>query len=171
MLKLRYAALVAAGLFTTASYAETSTVITPVNVLECKATTEDEIGALFDRWNGSLATGDSKKVVENYATDSILLPTVSNKPRFSPAEKEDYFDHFLEKRPQGKIDERFIQIGCNTALDAGLYTFTFNDGSKVSGRYSYTYRWTGSKWLITHHHSSAMPEKATAATKGKKGKH
>lgn len=140
--------------------------VTPVPAAEpvssgtqCKAVTETEIAALFDRWNASLATGDSKKVVANYATDSILLPTVSNKPRLSPAEKEDYFDHFLEKKPQGKIDLRFIQIGCNTALDAGLYTFTFYTGEKVSGRYSYTYRWNGSEWLITHHHSSANPEK------------
>lgn len=133
-------------------------------VIECKVITETEVAALFDRWNASLATGNPKKVVANYATDSILLPTVSNKPRFSPAEKEDYFHHFLEKKPQGKIDERFIQIGCNTALDAGLYTFSFNDGSKVSGRYSYTYRWNGAEWLITHHHSSAMPEKKEATT-------
>lgn len=128
------------------------------STIECKAVSEKEIAGLFDRWNASLATGDAKKVVANYATDSILLPTISNKARFSPAEKEDYFITFLKKKPQGKIDERFIQIGCNTALDAGLYTFTFANGDKVSGRYSYTYRWNGEEWLITHHHSSAMPE-------------
>lgn len=127
--------------------------------IECKAVTETEIASLFDRWNASLATGDAKKVVANYAVNSILLPTVSNKPRFTPAEKEDYFNLFLKKKPQGKIDQRFIQIGCNTALDAGLYTFTYYTGEKVSGRYSYTYNWNGSEWLITHHHSSAMPEK------------
>jgi hypothetical protein len=126
----------------------------------CKATTEQEIGSLFDRWNQSLQTGDPKKVVANYAQRSILLPTVSNKPRLTPAEKEDYFQHFLEDRPSGKIDLRFVEIGCNTALDAGLYTFTFaRTGAAVSGRYSYTYHWDGSKWLITSHHSSAMPEK------------
>lgn len=126
----------------------------------CKATTEQEIVSLFDRWNQSLQTGDPHKVVANYADRSILLPTLSNKPRLSPAEKEDYFHHFLENRPSGKIDLRFVEIDCNTAVDAGLYTFTFaKTGSVVSGRYSYTYRWDGSKWLITSHHSSAMPEK------------
>lgn len=126
----------------------------------CKATTEAEIAALFDRWNRSLQTGDPHKVVANYAERSILLPTVSNKPRLTPAEKEDYFHHFLEDRPSGKIDLRMIELGCNTALDAGLYTFTFaRTGAAVSGRYSYTYRWNGSEWLITSHHSSAMPEK------------
>jgi uncharacterized protein (TIGR02246 family) len=127
---------------------------------KCTQTSEREIAALFDRWNASLQTGDPHQVVANYAEKSILLPTVSNKPRLTPAEKEDYFQHFLEKRPSGKIDMRFVEIGCNSALDAGLYTFTFaKTGEVVQARYSYTYRWDGSKWLITSHHSSAMPEK------------
>ena len=126
----------------------------------CKATSEAEIASLFDRWNRSLQTGDPHKVVANYAERSILLPTVSNKPRLTPAEKEDYFHHFLENRPSGKIDLRFVELGCNTAFDAGLYTFTFaKTGESVSARYTYTYRWNGSEWLITSHHSSAMPEK------------
>jgi uncharacterized protein (TIGR02246 family) len=126
----------------------------------CKETTEQEIASLFDRWNQSLLTGDPHKIVANYAERSILLPTVSNKPRLTPAEKEDYFHHFLENRPTGRIDMRFIEIGCNTVVDAGLYTFTFaKTGEEVSGRYSFTYRWNGSEWLITSHHSSAMPEK------------
>jgi hypothetical protein len=126
----------------------------------CKVTSEKEIASLFDRWNESLKTGDPHKVVANYAERSILLPTVSNKPRLTPAEKEDYFKYFLEDRPSGKIDQRFVEIDCNSAIDAGLYTFTFaKTGAVVSGRYSYTYHWDGSKWLITSHHSSAMPEK------------
>ena len=95
----------------------------------------------------------------NYAPKSILLPTVSNKPRLTIAEKEDYFEHFLQKKPVGKIDVRNIDINCNTAVDAGLYTFTFSDGTQVKARYTYTYKWDGKKWLITSHHSSAMPEK------------
>jgi uncharacterized protein (TIGR02246 family) len=126
----------------------------------CRAISEAEIGSLFDRWNQSLQTGDAHKVVANYAERSILLPTVSDKPRLTPDEKEDYFHHFLENRPSGKIDMRFVEIGCNTAVDAGLYTFTFaKTGAVVSGRYTYTYHWNGSEWLITSHHSSVMPEK------------
>jgi uncharacterized protein (TIGR02246 family) len=126
----------------------------------CKATSEQEIAALFDRWNASLQTGDPNKVVANYAEKSILLPTVSNKPRLTAAEKADYFQHFLENQPSGKIDMSNIELGCNTAVDAGLYTFSFaKTGTKVSGRYTYTYRWNGTQWLITSHHSSAMPEK------------
>jgi len=126
----------------------------------CKATSEPEIAALFDRWNQSLLTGDPHKVVANYAERSILLPTLSNKPRLTVAEKEDYFHHFLENRPSGKIDFRSIELGCNSAVDSGLYTFTFaKTGAVTKARFTYTYRWDGAQWLITSHHSSLMPEK------------
>ncbi|MNS98387.1 Calcium/calmodulin dependent protein kinase II Association [compost metagenome] len=126
----------------------------------CKATSEQEIAALFDRWNRSLQTGDPHKVVANYAERSILLPTVSNKPRLTVAEKEDYFHHFLKDGPSGKIDFRSIELRCNSAVDSGLYTFTFaRTGVVVKARFTYTYHWSGAQWLITSHHSSAMPEK------------
>ncbi len=125
----------------------------------CNPPTKAEIAALFDRWNRSLRTGDPKKVVANYAPYSVLLPTVSNKARFTPAEKEDYFQHFLERRPDGRIDDRLIEVDCRTASDAGLYTFRFGDGSMVKARYSFTYKKIGDEWLISSHHSSGMPEK------------
>ncbi|MPM15227.1 hypothetical protein SDC9_61594 [bioreactor metagenome] len=132
----------------------------PPATATCAPVTEPQIAALFDRWNQSLQTGDAKQVVANYAAQSLLLPTVSNQPRLSAAEKEDYFHHFLENQPSGRIDMRFIQIGCNTAVDAGLYTFAFaKTGAEVKARYSFTYQWDGAQWLITSHHSSGMPEK------------
>ena len=124
----------------------------------CHPATQKQIAALFDRWNDSLKTGDPQKVVENYAPRSILLPTVSNKPRLTVDEKLDYFKHFLEKKPVGTIDFRDIMIECNSAIDAGLYTFRFDDGSVVKARYTFTYAWNGHRWLITSHHSSKMPE-------------
>jgi hypothetical protein len=143
-----------------ASHQGLQTGVQGVSTEICKVTSEQEIASLFDRWNGSLLTGDPHKVVANYSDRSILLPTVSNKPRLTAAEKEDYFHHFLENRPSGRIDMRFIEIGCNRAVDAGLYTFAFaKTGEEVSARYSFTYRWNGSEWLITSHHSSSMPER------------
>jgi uncharacterized protein (TIGR02246 family) len=132
----------------------------PARTEVCTVTNDQEISALFDRWNRSLQTGDAHKVVANYAEPSVLLPTVSNKPRITAAEKEDYFQHFLENKPVGKIDSRTMEIGCNTAFDAGLYTFTYGTtGAQVKARYTFTYKWDGKQWLITSHHSSAMPEK------------
>ena len=121
--------------------------------------TEETIAALFDRWNETLKTGDPKTVVANYAERSILLPTVSNTPRLTPAEKEDYFNEFLQRKPSGVIDLRQIDVSGDIAVDSGVYTFTMGaTGDTVQARYSFVYKWDGAEWLIISHHSSAMPE-------------
>ncbi|WP_090121743.1 SgcJ/EcaC family oxidoreductase [Kosakonia arachidis] len=124
----------------------------------CVKVDHTQIEALFEKWNASLQTGDAKKVSENYLSDAVLLPTVSNKVRLTDEERIDYFEHFLEKKPVGKIDSRTIRLGCNKAIDVGTYTFTFADKTKVSARYTFTYVWDGKDWKISSHHSSAMPE-------------
>lgn len=126
----------------------------------CAAVTQEQVTALFERWNDALVSGDADKVVALYANHSILLPTVSNQPRLSAAEKRDYFVHFLENRPRGSIDQRFVEIGCNSIVDAGLYTFRFDKtGATVHARYTFTWKLADGQWRITSHHSSAMPEK------------
>ena len=124
----------------------------------CEGTSEEEIAALFDRWNNALRTGHAHKVVTYYAATSVLIPLVSNKPRLTLDDKEDYFHYFLKNKPVGRIDSRTIEIGCNTAIDEGLYTFTFEStGTEIKGRYTFTYKWDGYDWLITNHHSSSLP--------------
>jgi len=156
---LSAATVIAIGLSATAS-AQVSQSKPPVKTQgnRCLATSNQQIAALFDRWNDSLRTLDPDKVVANYAVDAVLLPTVSDKPRLNPAELRDYFVKFLKNAPQGTIDSRTIKIGCNVAQDVGTYTFRFKDGTTVQARYTYVYEWQNGKWLIAHHHSSAMPE-------------
>ena len=131
----------------------------------CAAITPKQVMALFDRWNASLATGNPASVVRNYAADAILLPTAENGPLIGRDAIRGYFVHFLERHPQGTIDQRTIRIGCNEAFDAGTYTFTL-DGSepgsrvKLPARFTYIYQPRGGLWLIVHHHSSAFPEPA-----------
>jgi hypothetical protein len=47
----------------------------------CKSAAAGEVSALFERWNKALLIGDPGEVVALYAENSILLPTVSSKPR------------------------------------------------------------------------------------------
>lgn len=136
---MRYAKISALALLSTtvASHAEAANAATvPVS---CQTVTDEQIASLFDGWNAALASGDPKTDAKRYAVDSILLPTVSNTPRLTPESKKNYFKDFPQNKPQGRIDSRTIQIGCNSAFDAGLYTFTFADGKKVNARYSYIY--------------------------------
>ena len=76
----------------------------------------------------------------------------------------------MAKKPVGKINERLIELGCNQAIDAGVYTFTLHNTdppTKVPARYTYTYDISSPNqddWKITSHHSSGMPEKPAPAS-------
>ncbi|KUJ71174.1 SgcJ/EcaC family oxidoreductase [Thiomicrospira sp. WB1] len=117
---------------------------------------------LFHKWNQALQTGSAKQVAALYAHDAVLLPTVSNVPRTTTREIEDYFEHFLEKKPYGIVKQRNIKKGCNKLTDAGIYDFEVEaDGQKsvVPARYTFVYEYRDHQWKIVHHHSSMMPEK------------
>ncbi|MDC6472508.1 SgcJ/EcaC family oxidoreductase [Luminiphilus sp.] len=119
----------------------------------------NDVVALFDSWNAALATLNPDAVTTLYAEDAVLLPTVSNQVRHNHTEIRDYFVGFLQKSPQGVIDESNVCILSDThATNSGVYTFTFGDGSSVTARFSYLYVATADGWKILQHHSSAMPE-------------
>ena len=114
---------------------------------------------LFEDWNDALKTLNPDTVTALYADDAVLLPTVSNQVRHNHEEIRDYFEGFLQKSPQGVIDEFNVNILSEAhATNSGIYTFTFGDGSKVRARFSYLYGATEDGWNILQHHSSAMPE-------------
>lgn len=140
------------------SCAPAITIAQQTQTVTCAKASEQDVINLFNTWNDSLATGDAAKVSELYASDAVLLPTISNQVRLTDQERIDYFKYFLKKGPSGKIDSRTIRIGCNKAIDTGVYTFTFKDNTHVTARYTFTYVWDGKGWKISTHHSSAMPE-------------
>ncbi|MBU5412445.1 DUF4440 domain-containing protein [Serratia ureilytica] len=128
------------------------------SVSGCVRVVNADVENLFVRWNETLKSGDANKVNGNYLTDAVLLPTLSNKIRVSDSERIDYFNYFLKRKPVGKVNNRKILLGCDSAVDTGDYTFIFSDHSSVSARYTFTYAWDGNDWKISSHHSSKMPE-------------
>jgi uncharacterized protein (TIGR02246 family) len=130
---------------------------------ESKAS-KKQIASLFDTWNAALQTGDSEKVADLYATDAVLLPTLSNEVRTDRAGIVDYMDHFLENKPVGKKVRTIVNVlDGDSAIDAGIYEFALTDhdtGEKsvVEARYTYEYEKRDGEWKIVNHHSSAMPE-------------
>ena len=127
----------------------------------CQPATKKLAEDLFKKWNDALQTGRAKNVASLYFEDAILLPTVSNLPRVTPSEIEDYFNHFLEKKPYGTVKQRNIKQGCNKLTDAGVYDFeVISNGKKevVPARYTFIYEYRNNQWKILHHHSSMMPE-------------
>jgi uncharacterized protein (TIGR02246 family) len=125
----------------------------------------DEVRSLFSLWNNALATENPEVVADRYASNAILLPTVSDEPRTTKEGITDYFINFLKNKPQGVILDGVTLSGPDWAEDAGVYEFTMGaDGSRVMARYSFVYVKEGGEWKIAHHHSSAMPEGLLAAT-------
>ncbi|MDX6084226.1 SgcJ/EcaC family oxidoreductase, partial [Xanthomonas campestris pv. incanae] len=86
-----------------------------------------------------------------------------------------YFEMFLTKKPKGVINYRTVRLlDDDSAVDAGVYTFTLTDKngkkSDVQARYTFVYEKRDGKWLIINHHSSAMPEVDTATASVSKTK-
>ena len=118
-----------------------------------------DVLGLFEQWNTAVSTLNPDTVTALYADNAVLLPTVSNQVRHNHEEIRDYFVGFLQKSPQGVIDEFNVNILSDVhATNSGIYTFTFGDGSQVSARFSYLYVASADGWKILQHHSSAMPE-------------
>ncbi|MEA9691918.1 SgcJ/EcaC family oxidoreductase, partial [Xanthomonas campestris] len=85
------------------------------------------------------------------------------------------FEMFLTKKPKGVINYRTVRLlDDDSAVDAGVYTFTLTDKngkkSDVQARYTFVYEKRDGKWLIINHHSSAMPEVDTATASVSKTK-
>ncbi|MFO7878114.1 MAG: SgcJ/EcaC family oxidoreductase [Desulfovermiculus sp.] len=119
---------------------------------------QEGISHLLQLWLEALETGDPRTVALLYESNSILLPTVSNQVRHNRQEIQDYFVHFLAQEPKGTVQEENIRTYGQLAINSGVYTFAFSDGSWVQARFSFVYRWNGQQWMIVEHHSSRMPE-------------
>lgn len=115
----------------------------------------------MEGWNNALAN-DADKVAERYATDAVLLSTLKDKVFKGRDEIRTYFVDFVKRKPQTKVTDRTIVILDKTsAVDTGLYTFTFGDGKEpatVTARFTFVYKVVDKKCLIVSHHSSKMPE-------------
>jgi uncharacterized protein (TIGR02246 family) len=129
----------------------------------CPAVKPEQIEALFNDFNAAWATKDPAKVTALFTKNPVLLATVSDTPRDTPEEVQDYFVSFLKNSPVGTINTSEIEIDCNTASRVGTWTVTLTDaatGTKtdVKARYSFIYRYEDGSWKIDHLHSSMMPE-------------
>ncbi|MFM7652657.1 MAG: SgcJ/EcaC family oxidoreductase [Vulcanococcus sp.] len=134
----------------------------PASPARCAPISRPEVEGLFERWNSALASADAAVVAALYSDDALLLPTLSDQPRDTPAAIRDYFEGFLARHPQGRIDSRQIRIGCNAALDAGTYSFRLTGAGGgpaawVHARYTFVYVHGDDGWRIQHHHSSLQP--------------
>jgi uncharacterized protein (TIGR02246 family) len=128
----------------------------------CQIVSSPQVVSLFEKWNQALRTKRTDAVVADYAPGATLLPTVQNGPLIGHEMISKYFVSFLKQSPTATVDTRVIHTGCNVAYDIGLYSFMVDGdqpGSRkqVKARYTFIYAPVHGKWLIVHHHSSALP--------------
>lgn len=129
----------------------------------CPSGSPAQVEAQFDRFNAAWATKDPAKVTQLFTKDAVLLATVSNTPRTTPAAINDYFVSFLKGSPVGTINSSTVKIDCHSAARLGTWTVSLTNaetGAKtdVKARYSFIYRYVDGDWKIDHLHSSMMPE-------------
>ena len=124
----------------------------------------------FSAWNQALLSCDPKRVASLYANDASFLPTLNSELKAGQTGAEEYFHHFLEKKPEGRIVEEVAQ---ETSIDSaghvsgylhsGMYNFEVGEPSNrrnVEARF--TFLWQKDEaggWKIRHHHSSLRPAK------------
>ncbi len=117
----------------------------------------------YDKWGAALLEKDPEIVAKLYSDESTFLPTVSPDFKKGPNEAAEYFTHFLEKNPSGKIiSEEIQELGPDSYLHSGLYDFEVgppDNRQVIEARFSFVWKKNeAGEWEIVHHHSSTKPQ-------------
>ena len=155
--------MIAAGLLSLALMSATTSAEARTTRERCEVVTAAQVDGLFANFNAAWATKNPQTVTSLFTPDAVLLATVSNLPRTTPAGINDYFVTFLKNSPVGTIDTSTTALGCNSATRVGTWTVALTNPettvvTNVKARYSFIYRYSRDGWKIYHLHSSMMPE-------------
>jgi uncharacterized protein (TIGR02246 family) len=135
--------------------------------------TPTQVRALLKTWAAALKSTSVDRVLELYAPDAILLPTVKPGVYKGSTKIRVYFEGLLKKLPSVVLDEIHTRCFDGLAVASGLYTFHLanpdtpaGDPSELPSRFVFVYVWTGSDWIIVEHHSSLSPDLVQKALAG-----
>ena len=121
-----------------------------------------QVHKLTQNWLRTVCRHNPIAVASLYAPDGILVGTVAQRIKQTPAEIKTYFDTFLAKDGIcGNVTSSITQEYPGWAIDTGTYTFEWSENGKrvqVPARYTFVWRLTPKGWKIANHHSSALPE-------------
>jgi len=122
------------------------------------ATPAQDASAVVDRWSAAYTSNDTEAVVRNYASDAILLGTVSPVMSEGTEAIRSYFSKLPGSGNKNVIGERrIIVLDDNAVVVTGFYEFSSMKDGKVLARPSrFTMLITkrDGEWHIAHHHSS-----------------
>ena len=115
-------------------------------------------GKFFSKWAQALLSKDKDVVANLYTQDATFLPTLSPDFKMSRDGAKEYFEHFLQKDPSGRIIKEAVQtVPIGTVIHSGLYEFEVGQEGKrevLPARFTFIWQPDGK---IIHHHSSLQP--------------
>jgi uncharacterized protein (TIGR02246 family) len=131
-----------------------------------KASADASVRQTYETWVSTVGAAKCNPVpvLALYDKEAILLATLSSTVRDNSKDQlRPYFEKFTcLPNLKGTTNEIFTRSFGDTAINSGIYTFTYTgkDGKTVTvpARFSFAYRKVNGKWLIVDHHSSAVPK-------------
>lgn len=119
---------------------------------------EQSIKAALDHWVEAVRTSDVQTVLNCYASESQLLPTLDATIANNSEKKQRYFKSFLAKGPICTITDYYATVLSESAgVINGNYSFRFADGSSAAARFTYVFVEEAGELKIQTHHSSLQP--------------
>jgi len=127
---------------------------------------KQEIQKAYYNWCSSVAKakGNAQEMVQYYAPDAILLPTLSPEILLnSNGGLDPYFRQFTSHKNIKCTTEKLITrfYGDLVAVNVGLYSFSFiqknGKPQTLLARFTFVYEKHNNHWFIVSHHSSLRP--------------
>lgn len=122
--------------------------------------------AALDEWAATIAARNVDLILSLYASDAILVPTLSNQVRDCEYSRRTYFQDFFANEGlvcDVQVFKKRVSRKLGTVVVGGLYTFTFKKGGEqhlVPARFLFTFEEINGRWMITGHHSSVEAQAA-----------
>jgi uncharacterized protein (TIGR02246 family) len=119
----------------------------------------EDASAVVDRWSAAFSANDTEALVKLYASDAVLLGTVSPVMSEGTAAIQTYFGRLKGSGNQNAIKERrVIVLGDDAAVVTGFYDFSNvqQTPSLRPSRFTMLVTRRGGEWKIAHHHSSPL---------------
>ena len=133
------------------------------------AASDAPIGQALRDWASAFNACMPKRSAALYAPEALLWGTVSPALIDTPEGVLQYFERACLATPQPKVElgPSTIRVQGDSATASGTYVFTLGLQGQVRtvpARFSFTYHRSAQGWLVTSHHSSAMPAAAQAGS-------
>jgi uncharacterized protein (TIGR02246 family) len=118
----------------------------------------EDANAVVDRWSAAYTSNDPEAIAQVYASDAILLGTVSPVISVGTEAIRKYFSGVKGTGNRNALQERHtLVLGADAVVITGFYEFTgVKDGKPVPrpSRFTMLVTKRGDEWKIAHHHSS-----------------